>query len=268
VRLRILLSASLLALLVFGSLYGQKPFKQYQGMEYDEFPLPPDWDEKTEFTFGRLMYPGVPRREYRPGNTRSWTIDYPRSDRHLLAGIRRLTRVHARSVEQVIDLDDPDEIFNWPWTYAVEVGHWNLSDDQAKRMREFFFKGGFLMVDDFHGTREWDVFMQGINKIFPGRAVVDIPDSDPLFHTLYDLDDRYQVPGAQFLYSHRTYEKDGYEARWRGVYDDKGRIMVAICHNMDLGDDFDYSDEPAYPEKYSALAYRIGVDYVIYSMTH
>ncbi len=267
-RLRILLSASLLALLLLTTLHGQKPFKQYPGMEYENFPLPSDWEERTEFTFGRLMYPGIPRREYRPGNTRSWTIDYPRSDRHLLAGLRRLTRIHARSVEQVIDLDDEGEIFNWPWTYAVEVGHWNLTEAQCKMMREFFLKGGFLMVDDFHGTQEWGVFLRSLNRIFPDRAVVDIPDADPIFHTLYDLDDRYQVPGAQFLYSQRVYEKDGFEARWRGVYDDKGRIMVAICHNMDLGDSWENSDDPAYPEKYSALGYRIGVDYVIYSMTH
>ena len=88
------------------------------------------------------------------------------------------------------------------------------------------------------------------------------------FRAIYDLDDRYQVPGAQYLWTGRTYERDGVEARWRGVYDDKGRLMVALNHNMDLGDAWEWSDDPRYPEKWASLAYRIGVNYVMYSMTH
>jgi hypothetical protein len=90
----------------------------------------------------------------------------------------------------------------------------------------------------------------------------------PDLHTVFDLDDRYQVPGAQFLYTGRIYEKDGYEPRWRGIYDDKGRLMVAICHNIDLGDSWEHVDEPEYPEKYSAPWIRIGVNYIIYDFTH
>ncbi len=85
---------------------------------------------------------------------------------------------------------------------------------------------------------------------------------------MFDLDDRYQVPGAQYLQSGHTYEKDGYQAKWRGIYDDNGRLMVAICHNMDLGDSWENADDPQYPEKFSALGIRIGVDYLIYAMTH
>jgi len=94
------------------------------------------------------------------------------------------------------------------------------------------------MVDDFHSTFEWSVFLEGITKVFPDRQIDDIPDSDPIFHTLYDLERRFQVPGAQYLYSGRTYEKDenGRPAHWRAIRDDQGRIIVAICHNMDLGD--------------------------------
>ena len=131
---------------------------------------------------------------------------------------------------------DSDEIYQWPWLYAVEVGRWVLSDSQAKRIRDYLDRGGFLMVDDFHGTYEWSAFMESLQRVFPDRPVVDIQDDDPIFHVLYDLQDRVQVPGRQYLYSGRMYEKDGVEAKWRAVYDDKGRIQVAICHNMDLGD--------------------------------
>ena len=79
---------------------------------------------------------------------------------------------------------------------------------------------------------------------------------------------RYQVAGAQYLQTGRLYEYDGYDAQWRGIYDDKGRLMVAICHNMDLGDSWENADDPRYPERFSALGFRIGVNYVVYAMTH
>lgn len=264
-RLRLAVSVVFLCFAILGTIYAQKPFREYAGSEYRRFPLPHDWNENTEFSRARLMYRGL---RYGWGGAGSWTIDYPRADRHLLAGIRRLTRIHTRSVEQVVDLDDPDEIYNWPFLYAVEVGTWDLTDTQAAKLRDYLLRGGFLMVDDFHGTQEWELFMLGMTKVFPDRPVVDIDDKDAIFHVLYDLDDKFQVPGAQWFQTGRAYERDGYEARWRGVYDDKGRIMVAICHNMDLGDAWEWSDDPAYPEKWASLAYRIAVNYTIYAMTH
>ena len=113
-----------------------------------------------------------------------------------------------------------------------------------------------------------EVFVASMSKIFPDRPIVEIDNADAIFHTVYDLDDRDQVPGAQFLRSGNTYERDGYQAAWRGIYDDKGRIVVAICHNMDLGDAWEWADSPQYPEKFSALGIRIGVNYVLYAMTH
>ncbi len=269
------------ALLVLGVVYGQKPFRQYPGFEYSDFPLPADWQVPGEWAFARLMYPpftgfgggfgrGFRRRgfgDWREGYS-NWTIDYPRSDRHLSAAVRRLTRLQARSVEQPVNLDDGDEVYNWPWLYGVEVGHWELTDQQAAKLRDFLLRGGFFMCDDFHGTAEWQVFVASMQRVFPDRPIVDLDDGAPIFHTIFDLDGRYQVPGAQFLRSGRTYEQDGYEARWRGIYDDNGRLMVAICHNMDLGDSWEHADNPLYPEKYSALGLRIGVNYIIYAMTH
>ena len=198
----------------------------------------------------------------------SWTTDYTAADRHVAAALRRLTRVHVRSVEQPVDLDDGDDVFNYPWLYAVEVGHWQLTDTQVKQMRDFLDRGGFFMCDDFHGTREWAVFIETMQRVFPDRPIVDIPDADSIFHSIYDLDNRYQVPGAQYLRSGRTYEQDGIDPHWRGIYDDKGRLVVAICHDMDLGDAWEYADWPEYDEKFSGLAFRIASNYVVYAMTH
>jgi hypothetical protein len=259
----------MLALLtsVVGVLCAQMPFRQYPGVEHDpeEMKLPDDYMEKTEWVFARLMYSSVALGFH---HYESWTIDYPVSDRHLSRGVRRLTRIHARSVEQPTSLKEGDDVYNWPWLYAVEVGHWDLSQEEADKMRDYLMRGGFFMCDDFHGTEEWAIFQESMKRVFPTRPIVDIESSDPIFHTLYDLDERFQVPGAQYLYTGRTYEKDGFEPRWRGIYDDKGRLMVVICHNMDLGDSWENSDDPRYSEKWSSLGYRIGVNYIVYSMTH
>ncbi|HEY7210897.1 MAG TPA: DUF4159 domain-containing protein [Bryobacteraceae bacterium] len=240
-------------------------FREYRGWEYDDFPVPPDYNVPAEWVFARFMYRAVPTRFGRGIN---WTIDYPRSDRHLAAALRRLTRIDARSVEQPVAAEDGDDIYNWPWLYGVEVGHWDLTDLEAAKLRDYLNRGGFFMCDDFHGTWEWETFAASMKKVFPDRPIVDIPNSDPVFHTVYDLDERYQVPGEQFIYSKRTYEWDGFQARWRGIYDDKGRLVVAICHNMDLGDSWEHADNPLYPEQYSALGFRIGINYTVYAMTH
>jgi len=111
-------------------------------------------------------------------------------------------------------------------------------------------------------------FTRSLRKVFPDREVVEIPNNDPIFHVLYDLDERFQVPGAQIFYSHKTYEQDGFDAHWRGIRDNKGRVVVAICHNMDLGDAWEHSDEAQYQEKWAGLAYKIAMNYFIYDLTH
>ncbi len=250
----------------------QRPFRQYPGVEYENFETPFDWRQNGEWTFARLMYPPGPNDGYAgrfDGDWREglslWTQDYPRADRHFSLALRRLTRVQVRSVEQPVNLDEGDA-YDWPWLYAVQVGEWGLTDAQAKLLREYLLRGGFFMADDFHGTFEWEMFEQRIRRVFPDRPIVDIADSDAIFHTVYDLDERYQVPGAAHL--RLGYKNNGIGAHWRGIYDDKGRIMVAISYNSDLGDAWEWADEPLYPEKFSALAIRIGVNYVVYAMTH
>ena len=267
-RFRSFLWLAGLALAGLGALHAQRAFQAYPGVEYEEFPLPSDYQKTTEWTRARLRYPSFINVHGVSDGYRRWTVDYPRSDRHLLEGIRRLTRIEARSVEQVVDLDGEDDVYNWPCMYAVEVGYWNLTDQQATQLREYLLRGGFLMVDDFHGTVEWANFIASMNRVFPDRKIVDIDNKDPIFHVIYDLDDRYQVPGLQYVYTGSRFEYDGFDGKWRAIYDDSGRIMVAICHNMDLGDAWEHSDNPRYPEKFAALAYRIATNYFMYDLTH
>ena len=263
------------------ALAGPRPFRALPGLEHDgNEELPSDYMVPGEWAFARRMYPTCQYDQYYMRGCRrgegdqwklgmaNWTIDFPSADRHVAEMVRRLTAIDARSVEQSVDLDDGDEVFYWPWLYAVEVGHWQLTDSQVLKLREFLTRGGFLMVDDFHGTEEWAVFLASMQKIFPDRPIVDIPNDDQIFHIFWDLDDRVQVPGLQFVYTGHIYEKDGYTPRWRGIYDDKGRIMVAICHNMDLGDSVEHNNNPQYPEKYSAQGMRTYINYILYAMTH
>lgn len=251
----------------------QLAFREYPAIEYNDFPLPADAHEKTEFTFARLMYPPAPYApfdragKYWAQGMSSWTQDYPRADRHFLLAVRRLTRIHARSVEQPVNLDDGDDVYNWPWLYAVRPGEWNLTDSQAAKLRDYLLRGGFFMADDFWGSNEWEVFMASMRRVFPDRQPVDLQNSDQIFHTIYDLNERYRVVGQWGLYG-PGYQYDGVTPVWRGIYDDKGRIMVAIVENSDLGDSWEWADSPQYPEKYSALGIRIGLNYVMYAMTH
>jgi hypothetical protein len=237
-------------------------------------------NQRAEFSWSRLSYTtamggdgygGYGGRGYgRGGGWQTWGRDYPKADRQFLVALNRLTRINGRSTEQVVS-PDSDDIFNYPFVYAVMVHTWTFNDEEAKRMREYLLKGGFLMVDDFHGTEDWENFMTGMRQIFPDAnkyPVEDLNDKDEIFHVLYDMDDKFQVPGEQYVNSGRTYEKDGYVAKWRGIRDEHGRLVVAICHNMHLGDAWEWADDPAYPEQFASMAFRVGLNYVMYSMTH
>ena len=279
-RALVLLGAGLLAL---GALYAfQRPFRVYPSMEpYDNIPLPPDWREKTEWVQARLMYPQHPdarfarwsygRLDWREGGT-SWTQDYPRADRHFALALRRLTRVHVRSVEQPSNPDDVDDFFNWPWMVVGEMGDWKLTDPQVKTLREYLLRGGFIYMDDFWGPDEYARFAESMTRVFPDRAVEEIDDADPIFHAVYDLDDRYQVLGQWALggagRGGMRQRAAGTKAHWQGIYDDRHRLMVALTFNSDVGDSWEWADDPRYPERFSALGIRLGVNYVVYSMTH
>jgi hypothetical protein len=258
----LLLLASTATVLAFQ----RNPFQRGRGFDtegpYGSIPSEQS-HEKTEFGWSRLRYDSAGFNSFRGG---SWSRDYPKADRQFLLALRRLTRVDARSTEQVVDLNS-DDIFNWPWVYAVQAQTWTFTEEQATRLRQYLLKGGFLMVDDFHGEADWQSFLGGMRLVFPDSTIEDLPNDDPIFHVLYDLQERFQVPGEQYVVTGRTYEKDGYIPRWRAIRDDKGRVMVAICFNMHLGDAWEWADDPRYPENFASLACRIGIDYIMYGMT-
>jgi hypothetical protein len=217
----------------------------------------------TEFTFVRLAYTDNDGF----GRGGRWLTDFPEAEYHLSNGVRRLTRVKTAEEGIRFDLMD-DNLFEYPWVYAVEVGSWSLNDKEAARLRDYLLRGGFLMVDDFHGSYEWDVFVQSMRRVFPDRPIVDIPQSHSAFHVVYDLNDRVQIPGIGAHMRGSTYERDGYEPHWRGIYDDEGRLVVAINFNMDLGDAWEHADTPQYPITYTTRAYQYAINYLLYAMTH
>ncbi len=256
----------------------QRTFREYPGIEYNDFPVPPDYQHPAEFMFARLMYPpytgqggfgfgGFTVNSWQEGRS-IWTQDYPRADRHFLRALRRLTRIDARSVEQPVNLDDDDDVYNFPFLYAVQVGQWDLTDAQAVKLRDFILRGGFLMVDDFWGPTQWQTFEASMSRVFPDLIPLDLNNESPIFHSVYDLENRYQVPGARYLET-GSYEKcQGCPAQWRAISDAKGRILVAMTVNSDVGDSWEFADDPRYEERFSALGIRIGVNYIMYSMTH
>jgi hypothetical protein len=227
------------------------------------------------------------------GRGGSWTTDAPQAEFHLLGGIRRFTRIDT--IDPGDDEDDPGnvypvrpggpldprelDIFEFPFIYGVEVGRWDLDEDEAKHMRQYLLRGGFLMVDDFHGYDQWEGFLFSMERVFPEAeyAIRDIPADHEAFHVLYDLSqevrNKTQIPGlvAYQFDGSSTCEQcnnGGAEAQWKGIFDTSGRLMVAINFNMDLGDAWEHADEPRYPQPLTALAYRFAISYALYAMTH
>ena len=257
----------------------QKPFKQYPAMEYATFELPPDYQTPAEFVFARMMYPNAGGRfggfggfgrggDWHLGYT-NWTNDYPRSDRHLMTAFRRLTRIDARSVEQAVNLEDEDDVFNWPFLYAARAGSMWLTDDMTRKLRDYLDRGGFLVLDDVWGDSEYEVCLENVVRVYPGETPTEIEDADAVYHTVFDLNQRYQISGAWSLNSGVPYLNGGVVPHWRGLWDDqKKRMKMAIWVNNDTGDSWEWADEPLYPERYSALGIRITVNHVIYAMTH
>jgi hypothetical protein len=218
----------------------------------------------SEYHFVRLAYSDMSGGF---GGRERWLTDWPEAEQHLIQGIRRLSRINTNPEGIQMAIMD-DKLFDYPWVYAVEVGGWLLSETEAARLRDYLLRGGFLMVDDFHGSYEWEGFVQSMHRVFPDRPIVEIPHADAIFHLAYDLDDHVQIPGTAALSRGVTYEKDGVTPHWRGIYDDRGRLMVVIDFNMDLGDAWEHADNPQYPVHYTVSAYQYAINYVLYAMTH
>lgn len=222
----------------------------------------PATGQGQEFHFARLKYNGSNYDSWA-----RWQADWPEAERHFSVGLDRLTTIDVATTGVVLQMS-ADEVFDYPWLYVVEVGSLVLSTKEAGNLREYLLRGGFLMVDDFHGRFEWANFAAVMRQVFPERAIQTLSDQAEPFHILYDLASRQQIPGIRAVLNNRTWEKGGRHPRWRGIFDDQGRVMVAINFNQDIGDAWEHADDARYPALLTSQAYRLGVNYVVYAMTH
>ena len=214
------------------------------------------------FYFIRAIYHGV-------GYWPSWRTDSPKADLQLNVVLRRLLpSLDLAPGFHPVSMADP-ELRRYPFLYSVEVGHWRLSDDEVAGLRSYLAAGGFLFVDDFWGTREWADFEQDIRRVLPGRPIVELPLSHPVFHTYYDIRKVVQVPNVDNACSGRpTWEQDGYVPSIRGIFDDAGRLMVLIDWNSDMGDAWEWAEQSCYALDYSTYAFRMTVNAIVYAMSH
>lgn len=215
-----------------------------------------------EFHFARLIY--TDRAEYGRFRGGWWQQDWPEAEEHFLINLRRLTRVNAGG-PVIVQLTD-EKLFDYPWLYATQVGYWDLGDEEISRLREYLLRGGFLMADDYWGESEREAFDASMARVFPDRQIVEIKSDDSVLHVVFSVDEFTQIPGLRHLGYGRLHSLPA--PRWRGIYDDSGRLMVAMNYNQDVGDSWEEADNPQYPEPMTALGYRFGINYITYAMTH
>lgn len=239
----------------------------------------PDWEVDEEFpddvfTFVRIMY------NARGNGWGKWRTDYPDSDLNFSYRLQQLTSLKVNPNPIILELTDP-RLFDYPFIYIVEPGGepgWaglDLTPAEVKALRRYLDNGGFLMVDDFWGEREWENFYVELKKVFPDREPVDLPLDHPVFHCVYELTEKPQVPSINLAMRGRPYgitweREDAKEPHYRGIFDDDGRLVVMICHNTDLGDGWEREGENEwyFHEFSEKKAYPLGINIVFYAMTH
>ena len=259
-------------LVACGEALAQREFREYEGFEgaNSEGDLPPDYDVPRELVIGRLMY-DTARGPGCPVASRPWTVDYPRGDRALIEMLKRFTRTEVRTVEQPVSLDDGDDIFYWPFLNVGLGGCWQLSDELAAKLRDYLLRGGFLFSDSFFDSRSWESFSAGLRQVFPDREIVNLTGEEAIFYIVFDLPEMIgvQIPNmTSLLRGGGGWMGDGRVPHWRAVFDDDGRIMVLIAFNNDVSDSWQWADDPRYPVESANLGLRIGVNIVMYSLTH
>lgn len=220
-----------------------------------------------EFYFTRASYTGYRRGPF----LGSWAIDFPKADEQFLVGLQRQTNIDAYDHCNVVSLDDPD-LRRFPFLYALEVGYMSLTAEEVEGLRGYLLAGGFLMIDDFWGTAEWDNFAGQMQQVLPEYAIVEVPRDHPIFRSFYNIDAIVQVPNVQqginAAYGWPTWERDGIVPHVRGIFDDTGRLLVAINWNTDLGDAWEWADDPRYPLRFSTYAWAVGINLIVYAMSH
>jgi hypothetical protein len=250
---------------------------RYASKDYPTWPIKPGVPNDV-FTFARIRYNsdyGGSGRYYRRGGRGKWSTDYPDSDLNFSFRLQQLTSLQVNPRSAVLDIV-PDQLRHYPFTYMVEVGDISLTDVEAHTLRQYMLNGGFIMVDDFWGTREWNNFYTAFKQIWPDREFEELPLEHEIFHIVFDLKVKPQTPHISFKeYALRgiTWEvnKPGSEqVRYRGVYDDKRRLVMLICWNTDTGEGWEQEGaDPWYFKEFSEkYCYPLGINIVFYAMTH
>jgi hypothetical protein len=229
----------------------------------------PGWEVDKElpddvFTFVRLRY-----SSWRSAN--NWRTDWPDADFNLSYRLQQLNSLKVQPEGKIVDITD-ENLREYPFVYIVEPGSLELSEAEVAALRRYLLGGGFLMVDDFWGEAEWGNFAHEIHQVFPDREPVDLDISHPIFHTVFDIKEKPQMPSIGVWYqTGLTYEReDAKEPHYRAIFDDKGRMMVLACHNTDLGDGWEREGEdPRYFRQFSEkMAYPMAINIIFYVMTH
>ena len=237
----------------------------------------PMWENPRQyrhdvFTFARIRYD---RGNFGYGRSRGgWRTDLPDSDLNLSFRLQQMTSMRVDPDARIIRLTDP-ELADYPFIYIVEPGGLFLQESEAQALRKYLLNGGFLMLDDFWGEREWANMAHELKKVFPDRSFTDIPLNHPVYHCVFEIKAKGQVPniytGVQSQVTGVTWEReDAQEVHHRGLFDDKGRLMVIATHNTDNGDGWEREGENDYyfhtfSEK---IAYPLGINIIFYAMTH
>lgn len=223
------------------------------------------YDEAGEFNFVRVQFDSYFGGGYGYG---PWAIDFPDADLNFLRGVSRLTNVRVMSEPIVLRLDD-EQIFDYPFLYMLEVGQGggiSLNTQETINLREYLLRGGFLLIDDFWGQSEWNNFEASFSQVFPDREIVELRNDHEIFHVYYDIDGPTMIPA---LYRTDEYGERGIDhASNHAILDDNGRVMVLINWNSDMGDGWEHTYHPAYPTRYANAAYQLGINYLMYALTH
>jgi hypothetical protein len=228
--------------------------------------------EYHEFFFTRAIYNdyrgGGPRNWNRRRGGGSWRTDYPKADEQFMVMVDHLLNIDLYEYSNAVRLDDP-AVRRFPFLYALEVGRMGLSEAEVHGLRDYLAAGGFLVIDDFWGTWEWQNFEQEISRVLPGRPIVELEMDHPIFHTFYEIEEILQVPNiTNGQRGGPTYEQDGIVPHVLGIFDDHDRLMVVINWNTDLGDAWEWAENPYYPLKYSRFAAEMGINMIVYAMSH
>jgi hypothetical protein len=274
------LASFLLLLALGGAATAQRGWGRRRGFQsdFDERGGVPQWEVDEEFkddvfTFARVKYTSTGGRGWwgGGGDWGPWAIDFPDSDLNFAFRLRELTSLEVNPQWKAVELTD-DELFDYPFIYLIEPGHdmW-LDDAEVIALRRYLLNGGFLMVDDFWGEYEWAAFHEQIKRVFPDREPEPLSLDHEIFHCVYDLKKKPQVPSIGHWANGMTTERwDAPEADYRALFDDKRRMMAIFCHNTDLGDGWEREgDSPEYFKEMSEKwAYPMGINIVTYAMTH